>query len=42
MAFSEKFTPKFQEFIKETTEAELADLKQKLQNDGGKKTGRKS
>ncbi len=42
MAFSEKFTPKFQEFIKETTEAELVHLTQKLQNGSGKKTGRKS
>jgi len=42
MAFSEKFTPKFQEFIKETTEAELAQLKQKLQNGNGKKAVRKS
>ncbi len=42
MAFSEKFTPQFQEFIKETTDAELAQLKQKLQNGKGKKAVRKS
>ena len=42
IAFSEKFTPKFQEFIKETTEAELAQMKQKLKNGNGKKTARKS
>lgn len=42
MAFSEKFVPKFQEFIKETTEAELAQMKQKLQNGSGRKAVRKS
>lgn len=42
MAFSEKFMPKFQEFIKETTEAELARMKQKLQNGSGRKAVRKS
>ncbi|MEJ7701426.1 MAG: DUF2059 domain-containing protein [Pyrinomonadaceae bacterium] len=42
MAFSEKFSPKLQEFMKETAEAELAELKQKLQSGKGKKTVRKS
>lgn len=42
MAFSEKFSPKLQEFMKGTAEAELAELKQKLQSGKGKKTIRKS
>lgn len=42
MAFNERFMPKFQEFIKESTEAELAQMKQKLQNGGGKRAVRKS
>ena len=42
MAFNEKFTPKLQEFMKETAESELALLKQKLQNGNGKKAARKS
>jgi len=41
-AFSEKFTPKVQEFMKEVVEAELAFSKQKLQNGKNKKTVRKS
>jgi hypothetical protein len=41
-AFSEKLTPKLQEFMKETAETELALLKQKLQNGSGKKATRKS
>jgi hypothetical protein len=41
-AFSEKLTPKLQEFLKETAETELALLKQKLQNGSDKKATRKS
>lgn len=42
MAFSEKFMPKLQEFMKETAEAELAELKLKLRGTNSKKTIRKS
>lgn len=42
MAFSEKFTPQFHEFMKEVTESEVAHLKKELQNGGVKKPVRKS
>jgi hypothetical protein len=43
LAFSEKFTPKMEEFMKETAAAELAELKQKLRSTGnGRKPVRKS
>lgn len=41
-AIMEKFSPKMQEFMKETAEAELALLKQKFQNNNGKRAIRKS
>lgn len=41
-AFSEKFAPKLEEFVRETAEAELALLKRKLQTGGAKKPIRKS
>ncbi len=42
VAFSEKFTPKMQEFFKQTAEEELAALKQKLQTGKSKKANIKS
>jgi hypothetical protein len=41
-AFSEKLMPKFQEFFKETYDAEMTLMKEKLQKDSGKKPVRKS
>ncbi len=42
LAFSEKLTPKLQEFMKEKAEAELALLKQKLRKGDSKRAIRKS